>query len=258
MSLITTITSSANPQIKKIKSLELRKYRKEYGVFLSEGLRSVIEGVSLGFHLEQLIVHHDSLGRADVQKMISSCKGAVLSVNDSVLSKLSHKDNPQTVLGVFRQKISMASAIQNGIWVGLDQVRDPGNLGTIIRTVDAAGGQGVILIGACCDPYAPESVRASMGSIFNVALVSMTEESFMDWRKTSSLEIVGTALQTDTDYTSISYKKDMILLMGNEQAGLSETLRGACNHLVKMPMRGRADSLNLAVATGVMLYAMPD
>jgi RNA methyltransferase, TrmH family len=253
---ITPITSHANPQIKKIKSLELRKYRKETGLFLAEGLRSVIEGVELNAPLEQLVVHHDHVARPEVQRLINATRTSVLSVTDDILSKLSHKDNPQTVLGVFRQNFAPLATLQNGVWVGVEQIRDPGNLGTIIRTIDAAGAAGIVLIGSCCDPYAPESVRASMGSIFAVPIVSVTEDAFYNWRKDYKHPIIGTALQTNTDYREISYPTDMMVMMGNEQAGLSEIMRTHCTHLVKMPMRGRADSLNLAVATAVMLYSI--
>jgi TrmH family RNA methyltransferase len=140
--------------------------------------------------------------------------------------------------------------------VALDRVRDPGNLGTIIRTADSAGAAGVILIGDTTDPFGIECVRATMGSIFNVPLVAGSAGAFLDWSRSYRGRIVGTHLKGSTDYRTVDYAGGRILLMGNEQQGLPEDLAAACDDLVRIPMLGRADSLNLAVATGVMLYEM--
>lgn len=143
----------------------------------------------------------------------------------------------------------------NEVYVALDRVRDPGNLGTIIRTADAAGAKGIILIGDTTDPFSLETVRATMGSLFAVPLARATEAEFLSWRKGFSGLIVGTHLKGAVDYRTIPYKgKPVILLMGNEQQGLPDTLASTCDKLARIPQEGRADSLNLAIATGVMLF----
>jgi TrmH family RNA methyltransferase len=134
-------------------------------------------------------------------------------------------------------------------------VRDPGNLGTIIRTADAAGCGGVILIDDCCDPYSVEAVRATMGSIFAVTLAKTSMAQFLAWRAGWPGSVVGTLLSAALDHRQAAYRAPALILMGNEQAGLSPELAKACDVNVKIPMRGRADSLNLAVATGIMVYA---
>jgi TrmH family RNA methyltransferase len=252
------ITSPSNELIKDIKALSMRKRRKETGLFVAEGLRTAIEAMELSANLKTLIYHTDQGMRDDVKRVRDYCLNAggdVAEVNDAVLEKLSSKDNPQRVIGVYEQKFSSADIVNDGVWVALDQVRDPGNLGTIIRTIDSVGARGVLLLNTCCDPYSPESVQASMGSVFSVPIIPMTSDEFIEWKnKEWQGDIIGTVLQTDVNAQDTNYKSDTILLMGNEQAGLSDDLRGYCTKLVKLPMRGRADSLNLSIATGVMLY----
>ena len=168
------------------------------------------------------------------------------------------RDNPQTVIAVFPQVFGDLDALEPDAatcWVALQAVRDPGNLGTIVRTADAAGCGGVILVGDCCDPYSVEAVRATMGSIFAVPLYQATVAAFIAWRARWTGAVVGTLLSATTDYRQADYRRPTLILMGNEQAGLPPELAAICDVAVKIPMRGRADSLNLSVATGIMIYA---
>jgi TrmH family RNA methyltransferase len=138
--------------------------------------------------------------------------------------------------------------------VALESVRDPGNLGTIVRTVDAVGGDGVILVGDTVDPFSLEAVRATMGSIFHVPLARMNRSDFAGLAGRWPGLMVGTHLTASEDYRAITYRPPVLLVMGNEQSGLTPELAALCGTLVKIPMAGKADSLNLAVATGVMLF----
>jgi TrmH family RNA methyltransferase len=189
---------------------------------------------------------------------IAAVSGEVLEVSRDILEKVSRRDNPQTVVGVFEQaftplaELTPASAT---CWVALQAVRDPGNLGTIIRTADAAGCGGVILVGDCCDPYSVEAVRATMGSIFAVPLFKATVAEFLAWRQGWPGSVVGTLLTATVTHSDADYRRPTLILMGNEQQGLPPELAAACDVNVKIPMRGRADSLNLSVATGIMIYA---
>ena len=163
------------------------------------------------------------------------------------------------MLGVFEQRWASSPCRDDvvagdDVWVALETVRDPGNLGTIIRTVDAVGASGAMLVGNCVDPYSRDSVRASMGSIFNVALVRMTPEHFLARAATWPGDIVGTQLAAREDFRTVRYRAPTLLLMGSEGPGLSPELAGTCSRLVKIPMAGRLDSLNLAVATALVLY----
>jgi len=259
---VKIISSPSNPVIKDIKALEMRKRRKETGLFLVEGLRSVIEGVELGATLKYIAFHQSMTEKPELQKCIEyceKCKGMAMEVTSEILAKLSNKDNPQSVIGVFEQRfqsLKYINADKSKCWVVLEQVRDPGNLGTIIRTVDAIGADGVILVDQCCDPYSVEAVRATMGSLFSVPLIQTTRDDFIKWRGGWSGDVIGTTLQTSVDFREVKPKHPMIIMMGNEQAGLSDALREIATSCIRLPMNGRADSLNLSVATGIVLYAM--
>jgi TrmH family RNA methyltransferase len=180
-------------------------------------------------------------------------------VSEAILAKISRRENPQMVLGVFAQAFASLDDLDpaaSPCWVALEAVRDPGNLGTIIRTADAAGCGAVILIGACCDPFSVEAVRATMGSIFALPIVKTQVRPFLAWRRRWPGAVIGTLLGSATELRQAPWRAPNLILMGNEQAGLTPDLAGACDVAVKIPMRGRADSLNLAVATGIMIYAV--
>ena len=250
------ITSLANPAVKAARALHMRKAREESGQFLVEGLKSVIEAVRLG-RRPALLLHAE----AGEGPLLAEARAAALEtalVSEAVLAKISRRDNPQAVLGVFEQAFTSLESLRPEsarCWVALEEVRDPGNLGTIIRTADAAGCGGVILVGACCDPFSVEAVRATMGSVFAVPLARAGRGEFLDWLSAWPGAVVGTSLGATTDFRDARYGAPTLLVMGNEQAGISPELAAACGMTVKIPMRGRADSLNLSVATGIMIYA---
>jgi TrmH family RNA methyltransferase len=257
MAKIEQITSPSNPKIKAAAALHLRKYRKETGLFMVEGLRAVAHAVSRNIKPRQLIFSSKMEMTPDLQRLIESSESA-LSVSKPILEKLSGKDNPQSVIGVFRQNLQTLDAISpaSKCWVALEEVRDPGNLGTIMRTVDAVGADGVLLVGLCCDPYAPESVRATMDSVFNVSLAACKKEEFIEFASQWPGRVVATALNEDTvDFREADYIAPLLLVMGSEQNGISPEIQKAAHRTVKLPMNGQAESLNLAVATGIMLYA---
>jgi TrmH family RNA methyltransferase len=254
------VTSLTNPTVKAVRALHLRKERDETGLFVAEGLKTVTEGVETG-HAAQILLYgrdadHPLLTRAIEATLAAG--GEVIEVTQEILAKVSRRDNPQAVVGVFRQVFTPLEAIaprSAPCWVALHRVRDPGNLGTIVRTADAAGCGGVILVGECCDPYSVEAVRATMGSIFAVPLVQASEAQFAAWRNGWPGSVVGTLLSAPVDHRHADYARPALILMGNEQQGLPPEMAALCDVNVKIPMRGRADSLNLSVATGIMIYA---
>jgi TrmH family RNA methyltransferase len=252
------ITSLANPTVKAVRALHLRRERMESGLFLVEGLRSVTEAVEQGRQPVTLL-HGPAVADHPLLRQASAVARETLEVSEAILAKISRRENPQMVLGVFEQAFTPLEALDPlsaNCWVGLENVRDPGNLGTILRTADAAGCGAVILVGECCDPYSVEAVRATMGSIFATPLSMTSVEAFLAWRARWPGAVIGTHLEATTDFRLAPYRSPNLLLMGNEQAGLSPALAAACDLTVKIPMRGRADSLNLAVATAIMIYAV--
>lgn len=258
---VKEVTSLTNPIIKDIKALTAKKEREESGAFLAEGLKLIIDAVELGWEIRTLVYAKAAKGKPLVEQVASKTVargGLVLEVSEKVLASITRRDNPQMVVGVFEQqwkRLDQVSLQKGQTFVALDRVRDPGNLGTIIRTADAAGASGVILVGECTDPFSLETVRATMGSVFAMPVYRASAEDFLGWAKQSGGQIVATHLAGSVDYRTIDYaKKPTILLMGNEQGGLPEQLAKAADRLARIPQAGRADSLNLAVATAVMLY----
>ncbi|PDT08667.1 RNA methyltransferase [Rhizobium sp. M1] len=258
---VKEVTSLANPIIKDIKALTNKKSREESGTFLAEGLKLVIDAIELGWTIRTLVYAKAAKGKPLVEQMAAktvASGGLVLEVSEKVIGSITRRDNPQMVVGIFDQRWKPLKDIrprEGETWVALDRVRDPGNLGTIIRTADAAGASGVILVGEATDPFSLETVRATMGSVFAVPVARATPEEFLGWRKSAGVSIVATHLAGAVDYRTIDYrKKPIVLLMGNEQSGLPEQLAKEADALARIPQQGRADSLNLAVATAVMLF----
>ena len=258
---VKEVTSLTNPIVKDLRSLAIKKFRDQQGAFLAEGLKLVIDALDLGWTIKTLVYSKAGKGNSLVEPVAARTiakGGDVLEVSEKVIAAITRRDNPQMVVGVFEQQMQSLSAVKpqgNQVYVALDRVRDPGNLGTIIRTADAAGAKGVILIGDTTDPFSLETIRATMGSVFAVPLIRATEAEFLSWRKGFSGIVVGTHLKGAVDYRTIPYaNKPVILLMGNEQQGLPDQLASSCDKLARIPQEGRADSLNLAIATGVMLF----
>jgi RNA methyltransferase, TrmH family len=255
------VTSLQNERVKFIRALEMRKARRDTGLFVAEGASVLVSARDAGWKPQMLVVLASSAAGGIHRELLSWAEGAgaeCLEVSEAVLGKLAAKDNPQTMLGVFEQQWQAAPAPravpETAVWLALEGIRDPGNLGTILRTVEAVGAKGILLIGACCDPYSRECVRATMGSIFNVPLVRMDGEAFRTWLSGWPGDSVGTHLSATQDFRSTAHRGPVLLLMGSEGPGLSDELADACSKLVKIPMAGRLDSLNLAVATALVLY----
>lgn len=258
---VKEVTSLTNPHVKDIRALAMKKVRDREKAFVAEGLKLVIDALDLGWTIRTLVFGKAQLGDRRVEAVAARAVAAgalVLEASEKVLGAITRRDNPQTVIGVFQQRLGRLAEVRpegNAVWVALDRVRDPGNLGTVIRTADAVGARGVILIGDTVDPFSMETVRATMGSVFAVPLVRATEEQFLAWRRGIPALVCGTHLKGAVDYRRVDYGTGpVLLLMGAEQSGLSEPLAAACDRLVRIPQAGRADSLNLAVSTGIMLY----
>jgi TrmH family RNA methyltransferase len=257
---MTLITSFSNQNVKLIRKLDQKKYRQETGLFFIEGLRTVGEAIQTGAPIESLVVSpplivsdfgHSLLQHPALQNVDR------IEVSAEIYQKIAHKDGPQGIGAIVKenwQSLDHLSVGQNDLWVALDAVSDPGNLGTIMRTADGVGCRGLILLGHSTDPYDPTAVKASMGAIFSMDLVQTEWQTLQEWGNGHHMAIVGTSDSAAQDYQSIDYQRPLILLMGSERHGLSAEMQSACDHMVFIPMEGRSDSLNLAIATAVMLY----
>lgn len=254
------ITAYSNPLIKRVRSLREKRHRRAEGLFLAEGLRILTEARETGRLPQFLFFARDSADHPLVRALIADVEtagGEAIETTPDILSKLSGKDNPQAVVGVFAEFAATLNAIDRTaapIWLVAERLRDPGNLGTILRTGDAVGAGGLILIGECVDPFSVEAVRASMGALFTLPVVQAEWGDFLPWLRAGAGQLVGLSLDTDTDYRAATYQAPCFLLTGNEAQGMPDDYAAACDLLVKIPMRGKADSLNAAVATAVMAY----
>ena len=254
------ITSYSNDTVKRLRGLRDKKQRRLEGMFLAEGLRILAEARDSG-RLPEVIAYSPAGGVHPLAATIiaeAEAQGAdVIETTADILSKMSGKDNPQAILGAYRQPDMSLAAIDRNksqLWIVAQSLRDPGNIGTILRTGDATAAGGLILIDDSADPYSVEAVRASMGAIFTQSVAAAPWEEFLPWLRSGPGQLVGTSLNTDRDYLEPVYEQPCFLLIGNESQGLPPSYEAECDLLVKMPMLGRADSLNAAVAAAVMAF----
>lgn len=255
------ISAVSNPKIKHIRALQMRKYRAETGLFIAEGVKLAADALKAGWPVDTLVLALGAMEHPFTARVAATARArgaTIIEANAPVMEKVSRRENPQTVVGVFKQRIAGLDAVAKhpGLWVGLEAVRDPGNLGTVIRTADALGAAGVLLVGETTYPFGLEAVRATMGSFFHVPLARASVDAFLAWRPSFRGPVVGTHLSGTNDIRTADFGEPALLMMGNEQAGLSDAVATVCDALVKIPMAGAADSLNLAISTGIALFEL--
>jgi len=254
------ITGFSNPTVKLLRSLRDKKHRKREQRFLAEGLRLLTDAREAGRLPEMLVMverrePHPLLDAIEAD--VLAVGGEVIETSANILSKITGKDNPQAVAGVFAEFDTSLAAIDREsapIWLVAQALRDPGNLGTMLRTGDAVGAGGLILIDDCADPFSVEAVRASMGAVFTQAIAQASWDEFIAWLRQGPGQLVAASLRDATDYRGAPYTAPCYVMVGNESRGLPEDYELACDLRVTMPMKGRADSLNAAVAAAVLAY----
>ena len=254
------ITGFSNPTVKYLRSLRDKKHRKRAGQFLVEGLR-LLEDARVSGHVPRQLVMaegrdgHELLNRLEAE--VGAVGGEVIETTPDILSKITGKSNSQSVVGVFDEFDTSLGSLERAsapIWLVAQELRDPGNLGTMLRTGDAVGAGGLILIDDCADPFSAEAVRASMGAVFTQGLVRARWEEFVPWLRGGAGQLVAASLRDAVPYRGAPYQAPCFILVGNESQGLPEAYEAECDLRVTMPMRGRADSLNAAVAGAVLAY----
>ena len=267
---MTNLISRNNPKIKQIhKLLSQRKQRHSSGLFVVEGIRHVGEACAAHADVDYICYAPDLLTSDYAHQLVQEQSGLgipCIPVDKGTFTSLASKDNPPGILAVVRQpRMQLESlSIENFKWgVALVAPQDPGNIGSILRTIDAVGANGLLLLDDpansqfSADPYHPSAVRASMGAIFWHPIVSTTFSSFVQWDRFREYHVYGTSAHATEDYRTLErYETPMILLMGSEREGLTPSQSAVCEAMLSLPMRGRVTSLNLAVAAGVVLYKM--
>ncbi|MBB5705763.1 TrmH family RNA methyltransferase [Sphingopyxis panaciterrulae] len=256
------IESLSNPLVKRMRLLREKRHRRAEELFLAEGLRIATEAREARVLPRWLFLADEGAAAHPLTRTLVDATlvsgGEVIDTTPAILSKLSGKDNPQTVVGIYAEPRTALADLDRGaapIWLVAERLRDPGNLGTMLRTGDAVGAGGLILLDDSTDPYGVEAVRASMGAIFTQRLVQARWDDFLAWLRAGPGELVATWLGKDTkDYQAVRYAAPTFILVGNESQGLPEAYAAAADVRVRMPMMGKADSLNAAVAGAVMAY----
>lgn len=255
------ITGFSNPLVKTLRSLRDKKHRRRQQRFLVEGLRLLTDARASG-HLPEMLVM--AVGRTAhpllcaLEDAVAEAGGEIVEMDRDVLAKVTGKDNPQAVAGVFAEFDTDLARLDRdaaAIWLVAQALRDPGNLGTMLRSCDAVGAGGLILLDDCADPFCAEAVRASMGAIFTTGLARARWEDFIAWLRAGPAQLVAASLREDArNYREAPYRAPCFLMIGNESRGLPPAYEAACDLRVHLPMRGRADSLNAAIAGAVLAY----
>lgn len=255
-----TITGFSNPTVKWLRSLRDKKHRRRERRFLAEGLRLLTDARECGRLPEMLVMAqgrdpHPLLDALETE--VERAGGEVIETSAEILAKITGKENPQAVAGVFAEfDTSLATIDRNAspIWLVAQALRDPGNLGTMLRTGDAVGAGGLILLDDSADPFSVEAVRASMGAIFTQRLAVARWNEFLPWLRSGPGQLVAASLRDALPYRETPYAAPCFILVGNESRGLPEAYEAQCDLRVTLPMKGRADSLNAAVAGAVLAY----
>ncbi|RLT41708.1 MAG: RNA methyltransferase [Chloroflexi bacterium] len=258
------ITSTANARVKLIRGLRARREREHSGLAWVEGIRPTVEALQLNAVIDTLVVAPDLLTSDFARDAVDVARVEgidIMEVTNAVFRSLSDRDGPQGLGAIIRQQWLSLPDIrlaEGDRWVALASVADPGNLGTILRTCDGSDAEGVILLDTSTDPYDPAAMRASMGAVFSRRLVRASFEAFAQWTRAEGATVVGASDRAPETYREADYGARTVLLMGSEREGLTTEQQTLCDRMVSIPMRGRSDSLNLGIATAILLYEVLD
>jgi RNA methyltransferase, TrmH family len=251
------ITSPSNPLIKQARALRQKKTRNESGLFLVEGIHHVGEVVEAGWDIESILYSSGVLTSPFAHDLISRFSFNPQPVTAQVMEALADKENPQGIIAIVHQKKGQLKDLRPVTRaVALVSPQDPGNVGTILRTLDAVDADALFLLDGGVELYHPSVIRASMGTLFWKSIIQTTFDNFRDWARTGHYQLIGTSAKAQVDYHDLVSQPPWILVLGNEQQGLSPEQSAACDVTISLPMHGRVSSLNLAVAAGVLLYQL--
>lgn len=258
---ITEITSLQNPQIKHLRSLEKSKYRKQEGKFVIEGIRMMEEALDADIGLDAIYYSPallDTTRGKDLFERLSERMLKIYLLSDRLMKQVGFTETPQGIIAVASQlhfSLDILLKNANPFFLLLDQIQDPGNLGTLIRTADAAGVSGVILTEGTVDLYNPKTIRATMGSLFHLPILAQQDgQDIIASLQREGIQVLAAALQTDTYFYEADFTRPTAVVIGNEGQGLSEEVLKAVDLKIKIPILGKAESLNAAVAGAILVY----
>ncbi len=259
--MMEEITSAQNPKIKRAVKLSDRKERNETGLFLIEGYRELTRAVKGDVKIETLFLCRSLFLGSNEETLIIELQRqgvSIVACSEAVFRKLSYRDRPDGLVAIAHQmrhafedlKMTQASPF----FVVAEAIEKPGNLGTILRSADAAGADGVIVCDRCTDIYNPNVVRASVGTLFTIPVIEATSDEVLRWLASHSIQIVASTPSAEKEFTQVDLTGGVAIAVGTEQLGLSSLWMESAHLRVRIPMRGVADSLNVATATTLLLY----
>lgn len=254
------ISNRSNARVKWVRSLQQKKARDESGVFVAEGIHLAQEVQKAGLTVELAVVSNTAKNSESVDRImgqLEKCGVPLLPVSDEILAYVAETQSPQGILLVVKTPAPVdivSRDFSRGLWLVLDEVQDPGNVGTLIRSAAAAGTAGVILTEGCADPYGGKTLRASMGSVFHLDVLSVRAQDVVDACRRGPVRLL-TASGVGADvYCDVDWKKPTFLVLGNEGQGVGPVLSKQASGSVQIPIAGGAESLNVAAAGAVILF----
>ncbi len=254
------ISSPGNPLLKRIRKLRRRKHRDAERALFVEGIAPVWQALDSGAEVEVLVTAPDLLTSEAARELVASCEGRgtrVVALTAEAFAGIAEREHPAGLGAVVHAPERALDDLVTGtpsLVVALHEVGNPGNLGTIVRTADAAGAAGVVVAGTSADPWHPAAVKASMGTVFSTPVVSASLDELLAWARERGLPVVGTSVRGAVDHWDAAFPAPALLLFGSEATGLAPEVLDAADMVVRIPQEGAASSLNLAVAAGILIY----
>ncbi len=251
------LTSAQNPRIKSVLHLRDKKERDVTGLFLVEGYREIRRTVDSGVDFESLYICPQLFLGSNEESLIQDAKAPVFQLPDFLFQKISYRDRPDGLVGIAKQMKTDLNDLKiksPSLYVVAEAIEKPGNLGTILRSSDAVGADGVIICDRCTDIYNPNVVRASVGTLFTLPVIEASGDDTLTWLKANQIQIVAATPAADLNFTDAPLSGNVAIVVGTEQLGLSQKWLDAADIRVKIPMNGVADSLNVAMATTLLIY----
>ncbi len=252
------ITSFQNSLVKRIRSLKYKKYRQREGLFWAEGIRNTLEAMEMGWDIESLVWSPQMLRSDLARQKVQESELHKVAVAERIFEHIALSELPQGLGALIRlpkRGLGDLDVRDSSFFTVLENPQDRGNVGAVVRSTDAAGGAGVILVGQAVDPYDPEALRTSMGAIFSIPVVNCQDaEELIIWAQKNAISLMGTSARAEHDFRQVAYSRPLALVFGNERHGLSETLKEQLGTVLSIPILGRANSLNLSTSVAVIAY----
>lgn len=259
--MIVDIYSNENDTFKKAKQLSKKKYRDQYEQYIIEGVRIVLDAVEKKKSIDCIVFCEDLFDTSGGEQLIHllvNLHYKLFKMTKKMYSEITDTKNPQGIMAILpfeKHDCEFILSKNNAFSIVLDRIQDPGNLGTILRTAEAAGVDAVLMAKGCVDLYNPKTIRATMGSIFNIPIINFNStEEIINVLKCKGFEIISTSLNASQYYYELNFNNKMAIVIGNEANGILPEIIQNSDHVVKIPMIGNAESLNAAIAASIIMY----